>query len=79
MKSDFLIMDPRHISSDNWDRAQEILSTFFNRDDCDWPDLIAMMAEALQSVQDEKDRKDFNVLDAEYDEITVSGIKPTPF
>ncbi len=46
--SNFLIMDKRLIETKNWDRAQEIVDTWVNREEADFSDLVAMIAEALQ-------------------------------
>ena len=46
--SDFLILKNDEIDQVHWDRASEILDFFGARDDSDWDDLLAMIAEALQ-------------------------------
>lgn len=51
--SKFLILPEREINQEHWDRANEIFDTWATREDAEWDDLLAMVAEALQIVSNQ--------------------------
>jgi len=63
--SKFLILKNDEIDQVHWDRASEILDFFGARDDSDWDDLLAMIAEALQITENNC----YNIVLAEKEEL----------
>ena len=74
--SKYTILSAKEIDKVHWDRASEILDTWAARHDADFPDLEAMIAEALQITENNTFGMLGNVKPTTKDEVEEDELGP---